>query len=370
MQTILKTLGCSVHRDKKKLKVSTEGMNRLCALSEEMSGEAVKSMRSSVYLLGALINRAGEVEIAYPGGCVIGERPLDIHFSALKQMGVEFEEKSYGFRARTDRLTGAHIVLPFPSVGATENVILAAVGAEGITVIQGAAREPEVVTLCGFLNAAGADISGEGSSTIVIRGGLPLSGTEFSIPGDRIVAGTYLCACLAAGGEVLLSDAPVKQMQAVKELTCRMGALWQETEKGLYIQAVKRQKAPRQLITAPYPGFPTDLQSVFLSALALAKGTCILEETIFENRFHTIPYLQAMGARVRQLAPGKVLVEGVEQLSGCRVEAKELRGGAALVVAGVAARGETRVEECHYIERGYENICRDLRELGVRIYGV
>lgn len=370
MQTLLQSLGCSVTRDKKKLKVNTEGMNSLKALSGDMPKEAVESMRSSIILLGALLNKMGEVELAYPGGCVIGERPIDIHLEALKQLHVSFEEKSYGLHAFTEGLKGADITLPFPSVGATENVLLAAVGANGTTIIRGAAREPEIVTLCGFLSACGADITGGGSTTIIIQGRKKLCAADFAIPGDRIVAGTYLCATLAAGGEVLLMEAPMEQMQATKKVAEAMGAIWQETDKGLFIQRGERLKAPERLVTAPFPGFPTDMQSLFLPVLALAEGRCRVEENIFENRFHIIDDLNAMGAKIEQIDAKSAKVEGVEQLTGARVKAKELRGGAALVIAGAAARGETIVDDCGYIERGYENICGDLRELGVRIYGV
>lgn len=370
MQTLLQSLGCSVTRDKKKLRVNTEGMNKLQALSGDMPKEAVESMRSSIILLGALLNKIGEVELAYPGGCVIGERPIDIHIEALKQLHVSFEEKSYGLHAYTEGLKGADITLPFPSVGATENVLLAAVGANGTTIIRGAAKEPEIVTLCRFLSACGADITGEGSTTIIIQGRKRLYAADFAIPGDRIVAGTYLCACLAVGGEVLLIEAPMEQMQATKRVAEAMGAVWQETDKGLYIQRGERLKAPERLVTAPFPGFPTDMQSLFLPVLALAEGHCRVEENIFENRFHIIGDLNAMGAKIEQIDAKTAGVEGVEQLIGARVKAKELRGGAALVIAGAAAKGETIVDGCGYIERGYENICRDLRELGVRIYGV
>ena len=267
-------------------------------------------------------------------------------------------------------MKGADILLPVPSVGATENLLLAGVRANGITVIRGAAREPEIKVLADYLTACGADITGAGTSTIVVQGTEALYGCEFRIPGDRIVAGTYLAACMAAGGEILLKGAPTEQMQAVMDYARKMGAQCQKTGDGMYVQVHERLSAPDRLVTGPYPDFPTDLQSPFLSALALADGECEIEETIFENRFHTVPYLQRMGADITQTDSRHVSVQGVELLYGFTVTAKELRGGAALVVAGVAAKGETVVDGGRFIERGYENICRDLRELGVRIYGV
>ncbi|MDE5804537.1 MAG: UDP-N-acetylglucosamine 1-carboxyvinyltransferase [Lachnospiraceae bacterium] len=369
MQTLLESLGCVTVRDKETLKIHATDVDILHA-SKGMPEDAVRGMRSSIILLGALLGRLGEVRVEYPGGCVIGERPIDIHIEALKKLNVHFEEKSYGLYAYSSELRGAEIGLAVPSVGATENLILAAVRALGTTVIRGAAREPEIATLCEYLAACGADITGIGSSTLIIQGTKELVGTDFEIPGDRIVAGTYLCACMAAGGEVLLKEAPIRQMQETIFTAERMGAVCQKTKEGLYVQVEERLQSPQKLITAPYPGFPTDMQSPFLPVLALAEGECLVEENIFENRFHIVPYLEAMGADIRQIDARHVRVRGTEELTGSPVSAKELRGGAALVIAGVAAKGETVVDGCKFIERGYENICRDLRELGVRIYGV
>ena len=369
MQTLLKTLFGHVSRDKEMLRINSSNVDMLHAVSL-MQGDAVKGMRSSVILLGALLGKTGEAHMEFPGGCIIGKRPIDLHISSLSKMNVKFEDKSYGLYAYTDGLKGAEISLPFPSVGATENIILAAVKAEGVTVINGAAKEPEISTLCEFLNACGARIEGAGTNQIVIHGVKKLTGCSFQIPGDRIVAGTYMCACMAAGGEVFLQKAPTNQMQSVISMAGRMGTVCQEAEDGLFIQSFDRLKVPSLLKTEPYPGFPTDLQSIFLPVFCMSEGVCSVEETIFENRFHTVPYLAAMGAKIQQENDNKVIVEGTGSLNGSKVSAVELRGGASLVVAGVAAKGETIVEGCRYIERGYENICRDLRELGVRIYGV
>ncbi|HKM34979.1 MAG TPA: UDP-N-acetylglucosamine 1-carboxyvinyltransferase [Lachnospiraceae bacterium] len=369
MQKLLVSLGCLVTRDKERLKIDSAKVDILHALSG-MPQDAVRGMRSSIILLGALLGRIGEVQMEYPGGCVIGSRPIDVHLAVLKEMNVVFEEKSYGLYATTTGLRGADISLRISSVGATENLVLAAVCAEGTTVIRNAAKEPEIVTLCEFLNMCGADITGEGSSVIIIKGVKELRGVKYAIPGDRIVAGTYLCACMAAGGEVLLKQAPCNQMEAVLQYAEKMGVGFQKTEEGLYVQVHDSLKAPDQLVTEPYPGFPTDMQSPFVSVLAGAEGRCLVKENIFENRFHTVPCLNDMGANIVQIDSRTILVEGVEHLHGYTVTAKELRGGAALVIAGIAAKGETVVDGCSYIERGYENICRDLRELGVRIYGV
>lgn len=369
MQTLLKSLGCVISRNTDSVKVNADNVDVFHAPAK-MPRDATKGMRSSIILLGALLGRKGEVRIEYPGGCVIGERPIDLHIQALEKLNVHFEENEYGLYAYTDKLVGAHIQFPVPSVGATQNSILAAVKAEGTTVITGAAREPEIVTLCEYLNACGADITGAGSSEIRISGVKELKAVSFTVPGDRIVAGTYMCACMAAGGDILLREAPCDQMQTVIRTAEIMGAVCQETSEGLYVQVHNRMKAVERLVTEPYPGFPTDMQSQFLTVLALAEGTCTIEENIFENRFHTLPYLKAMGADAERMDAKHIRVNGVEELQGYTVTAEELRGGAALVIAGVAAKGETVVDGCRFIERGYENICRDLRELGVRVYGV
>ena len=337
---------------------------------EAMGGEAVKGMRSSLCLLGALLGRCGEAVLEHPGGCVIGERPINLHLWALEQMGVTFSEEEGMIQARTAGLHGTRIVLPMPSVGATENIILAGVMAEDDTSIEGAAKEPEIAALCRYLQSCGAEIDGIGTDRLVIHGGNKLYGTEFAVPSDRIVAGTYLMACIGTGGCVLLEGAPADEMAAVLEAASRMGASCWTTEEGICIQSSGCPKAVERLTTLPYPGFPTDLQSAALTVLTAAEGRSIVEESIFENRFRVAQELNRMGACVEQLDAHTVVVQGAKQLRGAEVEARELRGGAALVIAGLMARGETRVTGCPYIYRGYENICRDFRELGARVTSV
>lgn len=365
MVSLLKSLGCLVNWQEDGLLVDSSRMN-----CETMSGEAVKGMRSSLCLLGALLGRCGEVVMEYPGGCIIGERPIDLHLQALSRMGVTFLEEEGLLHAVAEELHGAQIELPFPSVGATENIILAGVLAEGDTVICGAAMEPEVSALCRYLQCCGADIEGIGTARLVLHGGRKLYGADFTVPADRIVAGTYLLGCVGAGGCVLLEAAPAGEMEAVLELVSRMGALSWVTEEGIYVQAPRRPMAVKELVTAPYPGFPTDLQSMALTVLTLGEGQSVIRETIFENRFRVTEELKRMGADIRPLDNNAVTVYGKERLLGSRVEARELRGGAALVIAGLMAEGDTRIEGCRYIYRGYENICRDFRELGARIAGV
>ena len=364
MVSLLKDIGCSVNWQENGLCIDSSSVS-----CEEIGTDAVTGMRSSLCLLGALIGRCGQVVMEYPGGCVIGQRPIDLHLAALRQMGVDFWEEEGRLKASAGKLSGAHIKLPFPSVGATENVVLAAMLAEGDTILEGAALEPEITALCQYLQSCGAEIEGVGTGRLVIRGGRRLFGTDFSVPADRIVAGTYLFGCIGAGGSVFLEDAPWKEMEAVLELAQRMGGRLYTSREGVYVQAPGRPRAVECIRTETYPGFPTDLQSVVLTVAALADGESLIRETIFENRFRIVEELRRMGAQIEEQEGNKVLVRGVKQLKGACVEARELRGGAALVVAGLMAQDETTVTGCKYIYRGYENICRDFRELGARVTG-
>ncbi|MBR1930770.1 MAG: UDP-N-acetylglucosamine 1-carboxyvinyltransferase [Lachnospiraceae bacterium] len=370
MIRLLRSLGVCVRWEENGVRVNAKSLQTDELVLGNMPTEAVRSMRSSLCLLGALLGRVGAVTMEYPGGCVIGERPIDIHIAALKQMGVVFAEADGMLTASAQTLHGADITLPFPSVGATENVILTAVMAEGTTILRGAAREPEVVALCEYLEQCGARIEGAGGQTIQIEGTGQLYGTHYQIPPDRIVAGTYLFGAVGAGGSVLLERAPIQQMEAVLELAKQMGAQCDLTTEGLYVQMETRPQAVPLLCTAPYPGFPTDLQSPALTVLTCAEGDSVIEENIFENRFRVVEPLRSLGAQIELLDRHRVAVHGVERLHGTVMEAKELRGGAALLLAGLVADGESIITGCSYIYRGYENICKDLRELGARITSV
>ncbi|MCM1193200.1 MAG: UDP-N-acetylglucosamine 1-carboxyvinyltransferase [Butyrivibrio sp.] len=365
MVSLLQGLGCVVNWQENGLLVDSSGVKR-----GEMRSEAVRGMRSSLCLLGAMLGRCSEAVMEHPGGCVIGSRPIDLHIAALERMGVEFREEKGLLKASADRLHGAEITLPKPSVGATENIILAGVMAEGDTVLEGAAREPEITALCRYLERCGAGIEGIGGSRLVIRGGRTLYGTDFEVPADRIVAGTYLLACIGTGGNVFLEKAPGDEMESVIKLAERMGGKLYVSEKGIYVQGPDRPRNVERIETAAYPGFPTDLQSVALAVETMGEGETVIEETIFENRFRVVEELRKMGACIEQTDETKVLVKGVPSLQGAATEARELRGGAALTVAGLMARGKTCVSGCLYIYRGYENICRDFRELGARIISV
>lgn len=363
MKQLLKCMGCVVKEHCDSVSVNAEQL-RLGRLP----AEAVQGMRSSVCMLGALLGRCYEVTMEYPGGCVIGARPIDMHLEALEKMGATFQIRDGLIHAKINgRFRGTDIHFRKTSVGATENTILAAVLAEGRTCIYGAAKEPEVTCLCQYLNDCGARIEGLGSDNLIITGVNELQGCITMIPADRIVAGTYLFATLAVGGSVFLEEAPCHEMESVIQVAEEMGAICQVTRDGLYVQREGALRAVEMLKTGEYPAFPTDLQSLFLVTATNAEGTSYIEETIFENRFHIVEPLQKMGGQLQVLDERRVCVSGPVTLSGKEVEAKELRGGAALVVAGLMAKGTMVVRDCKYIARGYENICRDLRELGARV---
>lgn len=361
MQRLLTQIGCKISRADRTLMIDARHVSK-----DKMAGESVTGMRSSLMLLGAMLGRLGEISMAYPGGCVIGKRPIDIHLEALRKMGVSIWEEEGNFTAKAKNLKGTVITLPSPSVGATENVILAAVKAKGVTVLQNAAREPEIIALCRFLQKAGAAIEGVGSPVILIQGGNPLHGIQFKIPADRIVAGTYLFGAIGIGGHIFLKEAPVSQMKEMLKVAVELGAEVTVSQEGLSIIASSPKKGLPYVKTDVYPGFPTDLQSPLMAALCVAPGESIIEETIFEDRFRMVEELKKMGAEVR-IDGSKAVITGVSKLHGCEVFAKDLRGGAGLVIAGGMADGETIIRNRHFIERGYEDICRDFQNMGMNI---
>lgn len=357
MCRILESIGCRVTWEKHDLFVDASSVRRSC-----LPQEYVTRMRSSVMLMGALLGRCEEVTLDYPGGCVIGDRPIDIHLAALKKLGVFYEQRENVLTARRKKLQGAEIEFPFPSVGATENAILAAVLAEGETLLTGCAREPEISALCSFLKNAGACIEGEGTGSIRIRGVEKLCETEYVIESDRIVAGTYLISVLAAGGEAFLKEAPAEQMEAVCRIAGQMGARLETWEDGIFIKRNKELISPGKVKTLVYPGFPTDLQSPLLVAMSQAEGESCLEESIFNGRFKVTEELNRMNMDIK-VRGREAFLSGKRRLMGTNVLAQELRGGAALVIAGLCAEGITIVGNRHFIDRGYEDIVRDFRKL-------
>ena len=341
-----------------------------------LPGKYVSAMRSSVVLMGAMLGRLGEVCVNYPGGCVIGERPIDLHLYGLERLGAQIWTEGNHIHAYADELKGTIIKFPFSSVGATQNTILAAVTAQGTTIIKNAAKEPEIVELCKFLNKAGANIEFPPdfmTHGILVIHGVELSrlhGVEYEIIPDRIVAGTYLFAALAAGGEIELENVPIRQLDRVCDIIIGMGAeveKWEE-EHRIRINACDRKRIVNipYIETDIYPAFPTDLQSPLLAAACMAKGNLVVKEQIFSSRFRIVEELQRMGADVT-IEKDTAIVAGGRELVGCNVIAGELRGGAALVIAGLCARGITTIADARYIRRGYQDIVGDLAKLGARI---
>lgn len=360
---ILKHVGAKVARQGKKLTIDTSEITQ-----HKLPEEYVTRMRSSVVLAGAMLGRCGEIEMAYPGGCVIGDRPIDMHISALGQLGAGFTQDEKNLHAFAVHLEGTRIRLPFPSVGATQNAVMAAVLAEGTTEIAGCAKEPEVRALCDFLNGAGARISGGGSGLIRVDGVQSLHESEYRVEADRIVAGTYLIGTLAAGGKAFLRKAPVSQLNSVCRLAACMGAKLAVENEGILVERTGNIRSPGFVETGTFPAFPTDLQSPFLVALCQAQSGGCLREKIFNGRLAVVTELNRMGAAIR-VEKDCAAMDGNARLSGCSVAARELRGGAALVLAGACARGTTLVHNRHFIDRGYEDIVRDLQGLGVNIGG-
>lgn len=355
---ILRHLGCDAHWEADALAVDTTALRR-CEISDVL----MREMRSSAIFLGAILARCGQADLSYPGGCELGPRPIDLHLAGLRDLGAEIREEGGFLHCRADRLRGREVVLRMPSVGATENLMLAACGAEGVTVISNAAREPEVVDLQNFLNACGARVSGAGSSAVSIEGGQDLHGCTYRVMPDRIAAATYLCAAASAGGDIYLRGAEEGHLSTVTAALREAGCTVTADSGGIRALCRERLRAVGPVQTAPYPGFPTDAQAVLMAALLRSRGAMVFEENIFENRYRHVDELIRMGASIR--VSGRVaVVTGVERLHSAPVRCTDLRGGAALCVAALAAEGETRVSQICHIDRGYEDLARDLRALG------
>ena len=355
---ILRRLGCWVEQEGRTITVDPSGASG-CSISEEQ----MRAMRSSIIFLGPLLARAGEAHLTYPGGCELGPRPIDLHLSAIRALGCEVTEDR-GIHCQ-GRPQGGEIQLALPSVGATENAMLCAVGADGPTTITNAAREPEIGDLQSFLNGLGADIRGAGSSTITVEGGCALSGGEYTVMGDRIVAATLLSAVAAAGGRVRLRGVDWRHLATVLSVFHQAGCRVESRME--YVELARDRDVPLKGVptirTAPYPGFPTDAQAPVMAALAASQGCTLFVEAMFDSRYRHVPELIRMGADIT--TEGRVaLVRGVERLRGARVEAADLRGGGALAVAALGAEGATVLSGLHHIDRGYEGLEGMLQALG------
>ncbi|MGH2752502.1 MAG: UDP-N-acetylglucosamine 1-carboxyvinyltransferase [Actinomycetota bacterium] len=361
MADVLRRLGASVERDDGRLIIDSSG-----DLREEAPYELVTKMRASIQVLGPLLARLGHARVAMPGGDAIGSRPIDIHLRGLERMGAKFTtEHGYVEGLCDDRLHGVNTLLEFPSVGATENILMAAALAEGRSVIENAAREPEIQDLCGFLNRAGAHIEGVGSPTITVDGVEELHSVRHSIVPDRIEAGTYAIAAVATQGDVTLVDCEPAHLELPLMKLEDAGA---EVTRGEGRVRVRMDRRPTtlDLVTLPYPGFPTDLQPPMMVLLSQARGSSILTENVFEARFLFVDELNRMGAHIR-VEGHHAVIRGVEQLSGAPVRSPDIRAGAALVVGGLCADGSTDVYDAGHIERGYERFIAKLSGLGAEI---
>ncbi len=359
---ILSYLGCKCVREGDSVIVDTANLTHF-----EVPDELMREMRSSIVFLGAILGRLGRCRLSFPGGCELGPRPIDMHISSLKQMGVIIKEE-HGFLdcSIPKELKGAAISLSFPSVGATENIMLAAVLANGDTEIRNAAREPEIMDLADFLNACGAKISGQGGSTIYITGVKELGGCEYSVMPDRIVAATYMGAAAITNGELSLQQIRPRDLDAVTPIFEEMGCSVYPYADRIFINAKRPLKAVKTIRTMPYPGFPTDVQAIIMACLCKARGTSVIVENIFENRFKHAGELRRMGADIK-IESKVAVIEGVPKLYGAQVQATDLRGGAALVLAALSAEGVTSISEIKHIDRGYEFIENSFNKIGAKI---
>ncbi|MBR3874067.1 MAG: UDP-N-acetylglucosamine 1-carboxyvinyltransferase [Clostridia bacterium] len=361
MGEILQTLGCEVQTQNGTMMVEPQGLCRW-----EMPDELSKKIRSSIFMLGPIIARFRRATVTFPGGCEIGLRPIDLHLSGLRQLGVSILEEGGMIHCDGSRMRAGTVHFDYPSVGATENVMMAAVGLHGTTLVHNAAREPEIVDLQNFLCAMGAKVSGAGTHTIAIEGVKRLHGVAYTPMPDRIVAGTLLAAAAATGGNVRLRNVPVQDLYAVFAKLREMGCTIDEDVDAVTLHAPERLRAFHQLQTQPHPGFPTDMQVQMLALAVRAQGTSVVVENVFENRFTHAGDLNRMGADV--MVNGRTaIVKGVDRLYGARVAARDLRGGAALAIAGLQAEGETLVEHVELIDRGYDKLEQMLSALGADV---
>ena len=359
---LLQTMGVEVTVDES-LNVEVDASS---VSHREAPYELVKTMRASILVLGPLVARFGEADVSLPGGCAIGARPVNLHVAGLQAMGADVVVENGFIKARADRLRGAHIVFDTVTVTGTENLLMAAVLAEGETVLENAAREPEVIDLADFLKAMGANIEGAGTGTITVQGVGELGGADHTVLPDRIETGTYLVGAAMTGGRVRALETAPDTLEAVLIKLAEAGADISTTESTIELDMGGRRPRSVDLRTAPYPAFPTDMQAQFCALNAIAEGTGTITETIFENRFQHVLELQRMGADIR-LEGNTAIITGVDNLSAAPVMATDLRASASLVLAGLAAEGETLVDRVYHVDRGYERIEEKLRQLGATI---
>ena len=360
--TLLQSMGVQVTFDEKlNVEVDSSAVTNRCA-----PYELVKTMRASILVLGPLVARFGEADVSLPGGCAIGARPVNLHVQGLQAMGAHVVVENGFIRARADRLQGAHIVFDTVTVTGTENLMMAAVLAEGETVLENAAREPEIIDVANFLQQMGARISGAGTSTIRVEGVESLAGAKYEVLPDRIECGTYLVAAAMTGGRIRLNRAAPENLEAVIVKLQEAGAIIEYGSDWITLDMQGKRPQAVDIRTSPYPGFPTDMQAQFCAMNAMAAGVGTVTETIFENRFQHVLELQRMGAEI-QIEGNMAVCRGVEKLTAAPVMATDLRASAGLILAGLAAEGETLVDRIYHVDRGYERIEEKLHQLGAQI---
>ncbi|MDI3535055.1 MAG: UDP-N-acetylglucosamine 1-carboxyvinyltransferase [Thermosediminibacterales bacterium] len=360
MCDVLEALGASIEKDKGTLKINSKNISE-----HEAPYDLVRKMRASFLVMGPLLARRGKAKISMPGGCAIGTRPIDLHLKGFSALGAEIIFGHGYIEASAPKLKGAKIYLDFPSVGATENILMAASLAEGKTVIENAAEEPEIVDLANCLNAMGAKIRGAGTDIIKVEGVKELRNVCHSVIPDRIEAGTFMVAAAITQGDVFIENVLPDHIKPVSAKLKEAGVFVREEQKGVHVRADDRPKSV-DIKTLPYPGFPTDLQAPMMALMTLAEGTSVIIETVFENRFMHVDELKRMGANIK-IQGRTAVVEGKPYLSGAPVKATDLRAGAALVLAGLAAEGITYVDNVYHIDRGYERFEEKLNSLGADI---
>ena len=365
MLRVIEELGVKTKYDKiaKKVAIDAADISSITA-----KYELVSKMRASFIILGALVSRCKEAIVALPGGCAIGERRVDFHIKGLEALGAEIKIENGYVHAKAPKLVGTDIYLDIPSVGATENLVLAAILAEGATRIQNAAQEPEIVDLANFLNAMGADVSGAGTSEIVINGVKQeeLHPIEYTTIPDRIEAGTYMAAIIATKGKGIIKNVLPSHLTFYNSKLIKMGANIKLLEPTVMEVSCNQRLNPVNIVTQPYPGFPTDLQAIAMAMLTTADGVSIVTESLYENRFMQVPELRRMGADIHQ-ERNHALIRGVDKLTGANVKASDLRAGASLIIAALAAEGESDIEALHHIDRGYELFETKFANLGANI---
>ena len=360
MARVLRTLGAKVEFQEGRLKIDTTNVDRFLA-----PYNLVKTMRASFLVFGPLLAKLGRARVSLPGGCAIGSRPVNLHLGGFEELGAEVSMGGGYTQVKRDGLLGAEIYLDFPSVGATENLMMAATLAKGKTTIENAAKEPEIVDLANFLNKMGAKIKGEGRNTIRIEGVKELKGTDYSIIPDRIEAGTYIIASAITRGDVTLEGAKINHLESLVTKLHEAGVEIEDGAGAIRVRVKGRIKAV-DVKTMPYPGFPTDMQAQFMALMSITPGISIITETIFENRFMHVSELLRMGAEIK-IEDSSAVVKGVKSLSEAPVMATDLRASAALILAGLVAKGKTEISRIYHLDRGYEKIVEKLSNLGAKI---